>query len=155
MKLMARSMALSDHEYLQINQALFSLVNAYHSRSTLEQHDAPEPLTVSERGVILVLGQLAPINLRRLAEVMQVSPGPVSQYVHKLVTKKLVEKEQDQADRRNWWLRLTPAGERTYTETVKGAVRYTQDFLKTLDEFEQCMLRDLLLKASRDLGYDW
>ena len=148
-------MTLSEQEYLQINQALFSLVNAYHSRSNLEQKDTIESLTVSERGVIMVLGQLAPINLRRLAEVMHVSKGPVSQYVQKLVTKKLVEKEQDQADRRNWWLRLTPAGERACFETVNGAVSYTQDFLKALDESEQRMLHDLLLKVSSDLGYSW
>jgi len=148
-------MTLSDHEYLQINQALFSVVNAYHSRSTLEQKDALSPLNVSERGVILVLGQLGPINLHRLAAVMQVSAGPVSQYVQRLVIKKLVEKDQDQADRRNWWLHLTPAGESAYAETVKGAVLYTHDFLKTLDEAEQHLLCDLLLKVSRNLGYTW
>lgn len=148
-------MTLSDDEYLQINQALFSLVNAYHNRATLEQQDAAEALTVSERGVILLLGQFAPINLRRLAELMQVSPGPVSQYVQRLVTRNLVQKEQDRADRRNWWLSLTPAGQAAYAESVQGAVRYTQDFLKALNEVEQRRLHDLLLRAARDLGYDW
>jgi DNA-binding MarR family transcriptional regulator len=152
---MVKPMTRSDHDYLQINQALFSLVNAYHSRATREQEDASESLTVAERGTILVLGQLAPINLRRLSEIMQVSPGSVSLYVNRLVTKELVKREQDQVDRRTWWLRLTPVGEQAYAETVKGAVRYTQDFLKALDESEQGVLRDLLLKVSCDLGYDW
>ena len=105
--------------------------------------------------MILVLGQLAPINLRRLAAVMQLSPGPVSQYVQRLVTKGLIEKTQDQADRRNWWLRLTPEGQATYAETAQGAVSYTRDFIKALDESEQRALHDLLLRAARDLGYDW
>jgi DNA-binding MarR family transcriptional regulator len=155
MKTMVQFMKLSDPEYLQINQALFSLVNAYQNRANLEPSGASESLTVSERGVILVLGKLAPINLRRLAKVMQLSSGPVSQYVQKLVIKRLVEKEQDQSDRRNWWLRLTTEGERVYAETVHGSVQYTQDFLKALDDSEQHLLHDLLLKAARDLGYDW
>ncbi len=148
-------MALSDAEYLQMNQALFSLVNAYHNRAATDSQDMAESLTVSERGVILVLGQQAPINLRRLAALMQLSPGPVSQYVQRLVTRGLVSKEQDQTDRRNWWLRLTPAGETVYAETVKGAVAYTQDFLKTLYESEQRIFHDLLLRSAHDLGYDW
>ena len=153
-------MALSDQDYLQINQALFSLVNEYQNRADRESQDSDDSLTVSERGVILVLGQLAqgqhaPTNQRRLGEVMQLSPGPISQYVHKLVTKKLVAKEQDQDDRRNWWLRLTPAGERLYAETVQGAVGYTRDLLEALDESEQRKLHELLLKAARASGYDW
>ena len=148
-------MTLTNKELLQINQALFSVVNAYNNRAVLEQEENSSALTVSERGVILILGQLAPINLRRLAEVMHLSPGPVSQYVQRLVKKELVEREQDQSDRRNWWLRLTDEGKRINAETVEGAAGYTRDFLKVLDEPERQVFHDLLMKVSRDLGYDW
>ena len=43
-------MPLSDREYLQINQALFSLVNAYQVRLAQGQQPGPNSLTVSERG---------------------------------------------------------------------------------------------------------
>jgi DNA-binding MarR family transcriptional regulator len=148
-------MAPSDREYLQINQALFCLANAYHSRAVQEQAAPNTSLSVSERGVILVLGQLAPVNLRRLAKALQISSGPVSQYVQKLVSKSLVRKEQDQTDRRNWWLRLTPTGERIYAEAIKSAVASTRDFLNGLDESEQQRFRELLLRISHNLGYDW
>ena len=148
-------MTLSEQEYLQINQSLFSLVNAYQNRASLDQEISEYDLTVSERGVIMVLGQLAPINQRRLGEVMQLSRGPISQYVQKLVQKKLIDKEQDKSDRRNWWLRLTQQGEKIYAETVSGAVIYTKEFLKSLNEAEKRQLHDILLKAARELGYDW
>ncbi|MBN1121230.1 MAG: MarR family transcriptional regulator [Anaerolineae bacterium] len=144
-------MSLSDREYLQINQALFSLVNAYEERASEED----VAFTVAERSVIMVLGQLAPINSRQLAEAMHISPGPVSLQVQKLVEKGLIVKEQDRADRRNWWLNLTEDGQRAYQDTLSNAAQYTRDFLSALDEDEKQHLHRLLQKASHSLGYDW
>lgn len=145
---------LSNHEYLQINQVLFSLVNAYHRRANQDQGSAFE-LGVSERGVLIVIGQFSPINQRRLAELMQLSPGPISQYVQKLVIKNLVKKEQDLKDRRNWWLKLTPDGHNVYLDTIQGAVEYTKDFLNSLEDTEQHDFYLLLLKIAHDLNYPW
>ncbi len=148
-------MPLSDREFLQINLALVSLVNAYLNRVGQEGQGAAASLSVAERTAILVLGQMAPINLSRLSKALQVSSGPASVYVHKLIKKDLVKREQDQTDKRNWWLRLTPSGESVYAETLKGAVDYTRQSLNSLNESEQRRLRELLLKASHDLGHDW
>jgi DNA-binding MarR family transcriptional regulator len=144
-------MSLSDKECLQVNQALFSLVNAYKVRAS-EENTA---LTVTEQSVIMVLGQLAPINSRQLAKAMHLSPGPVSLQVKKLVKKGLIQKEQDQDDQRNWWLTLTENGQRAYQETLAGAVLYTRDFLSTLEEDEKQLLHQLLHKVSYSLGYEW
>ena len=146
---------ISREEYLQINQALFSLVNAYDKRNLQETKDEKDPLSVSERGVLLVLGQKQPINQRQLAELMQLSPGPVSQYVQRLVVKGFIHKEQDQQDRRNWWLYLTPEGENMYRYTVDGAVQYTRDLLSSLSEDEQHQLQEYLTRIAKKLGYDW
>jgi DNA-binding MarR family transcriptional regulator len=144
-------MSLSDGEYLQINQALFSLVNAYEVRASRED----TAFTVTERSVIMVLGQLGPINSRQLAAAMKVSPGPVSLQVQKLVKKGVIAKERDQDDRRSWWLTLTEIGQQAYRETLARAVQYTRDFLSALDEDEQQVLHHLLQKASHSLGYGW
>lgn len=148
-------MGLTDKDYLQINQALFSLVNAYQRKAELEATNAGLQLSVPERAVIMVLGMLAPINLRSLAEAMQLSPGPVSLTVQKLVEKNIVQKEQDQIDRRNWWLKLTDIGMNEYIRTNQGAAAYTSDFLSGLTDTEQRTLHDLLLKVSAQLGYGW
>jgi len=144
-------MSLSDKQYLQINQALFSLVNAYEVRASEETTE----LTVTEQSVIMVLGQLAPINSRQLAKAMHLSPGPVSLQVKKLVQKGLIQKEQDQDDQRNWWLTLTEDGQCAYRETLAGAILYTREFLSVLDEEEKQRLHHMLQKVSHHLGYEW
>jgi DNA-binding MarR family transcriptional regulator len=148
-------MPLSDKAYLQINQALFSLANAYESRMTKEETRNTLGLKLSDCSVLMVLGQRAPINARRLSEMMDVNPGTISVYVQRLVEMGLVQKEQDSEDRRNWWLTLTDLGQTAAQGVTAGAVAYTRDFLAALSGDEQQMLHRLLLKASHGLGYDW
>jgi DNA-binding MarR family transcriptional regulator len=148
-------MPLSDKAYLQINQALFSLAHTYESRMVNEEARNTLGLRLSDCSALMVLGQFAPINARRLSELMDVNPGTISVYVQRLVELGLVEKEQDSEDRRNWWLTLTDPGQAAAQAVIAGAVAYTRDFLSALDEDEQQDLHRLLLKASHSLGFDW
>ena len=148
-------MSLSDGQYLQINQALFSLTHAYESRMAGEEMRNTLGLRLSDCSVLMVLGQFAPLNSRRLSELMDVNPGTISVYVQRLVEMGLVQKEQDAEDRRNWWLTLTDLGQTAAQGVIAGAVEYTRDFLSALDEAERQTLHRLLLKASHGLGFDW
>ena len=148
-------MPLTDVEYIQINQAILSLTRAYESRSASDERRKRAGLVLSDLSVLMVLGQFAPINSRELSRIMDINPGTVSLYVQRLVEKGLVEKDQAQEDRRNWWLSLSEAGEETYRMTVAGAVEYTRFFLSALNELEQLTLHRLLLKASHSLGFGW
>jgi DNA-binding MarR family transcriptional regulator len=148
-------MSLSDREYLQINQALFSLANAYDVRRTEEKADKTTGLTLPEQAVLMVVGQLASVNSRQLSHAMNINPGTISVRVQSLIEKGLVRKEQDQEDRRNWRLLLTEEGEKLYQITAAGATLYTRDFIAVLSEDEQQDLHRLLLKISHNLGYDW
>ena len=148
-------MSLTDKGYLQVNQALFSLTQAYESRMAGEEMRNTLGLRLSDCSVLMVLGQFAPLNARRLSELMDVNPGTISVYVQRLVKMGLVQKERDTADRRNWWLTLTDLGQTAAQGVIAGAVEYTRDFLAALDEDEQQALHRLLLKASRCLGFDW
>jgi DNA-binding MarR family transcriptional regulator len=112
-------------------------------------------LRLSDCSVLMVLGQFAPLNARRLSELTDVNPGTISVYVQRLVEMGLVQKEQDAGDRRNWWLMLTDLGQTAAHGVIGGAVEYTRDFLSALDEDEQQMLHRLLLKAARGLGFNW
>jgi len=148
-------MPLTDKESLQLNQALFSMSHAYHLHTAKYEKKNPTGLAFSDRAVLMVLGQLAPINSRQLSNLMTINPGTISQYVHSLVKKGLVEKKQDENDRRKWWLSLTKKGQAIYQETVSKAIVYTRDFISSLSEKEQKTLHQLLLKASHALGYEW
>ena len=52
-------MPLSDAQYLQINQALFSLAHAYESRRAKDEQRTHTGLALSDRAVLMVLGQFA------------------------------------------------------------------------------------------------
>ena len=146
---------LSDKEYLQINQALFSLTHAYESRMAGEGERNVLDLALSDCSVLMVLHQFAPVNSAQLSRIMDINPGTISVYVQRLVEMGLVQKEQDTDDRRTWWLALTDPGQATAQEIVATAAAYTRDFLSALDEAELHALHQSLLKASHSLGFDW
>ena len=146
---------LSGKECLQVNQTLFSLAHAYESRMAAAESQKPTGLLLSDRAVLMVLGQFAPTNAAKLSTVMDINPGTISVYVQRLVTKGLIQREQDATDRRNWRLTLTEEGRAAYEETITGTVDYTCDFLSALDRSEQRALHSLLLKAVHSLGFDW
>jgi DNA-binding MarR family transcriptional regulator len=148
-------MTPSDKEYLQINQALFSLTHAYESRMAEEGERNAIGLMLSDCSVLMVLHQFAPINSRQLSRIMDINPGTISLYVQRLVEKGLVQKEQDTKDRRAWWLTLTELGQMVADKVVARAIAYTRDFLSVLSQEEQHALHRSLLKASHSLGFDW
>ncbi|MBN1305087.1 MAG: MarR family transcriptional regulator [Anaerolineales bacterium] len=148
-------MPLTEKEYIRINQALFTLAHAYESRMTREHPADKTGLTIFECAVMMVIGQTAPINSQELSRRMDVPPSTVSVYIRGLRKKGLVKSEQDQQDRRNWWLALTDQGQLVYQAIIAGTSQYTQDFFSALSDEEQRTLLDLLLKASHNLGFTW
>jgi DNA-binding MarR family transcriptional regulator len=148
-------MSLLDKEYLQVNQALFGLTHTYESRMAGEETRNTLELRLSDCSVLMVLGQSAPLNSRRLSELMDINPGTVSVYVQRLIEMGLVQRERDVQDRRNWWLTLTATGQAAAQGVVGGAVEYTRDFLAVLDDDEQRVLHRLLLQVAHSLGFDW
>jgi len=147
-------MPLSNKEYLQINQALFSLTHAYESRMA-DESGSDSGLSLSDCSVLMVLYQSVPTTAAHLSEIMDINPGTISVYVQRLVIKGLVMRKQDADDRRNWWLSLTDVGLPVAKMVVESAVTYTRDFLAALNEEEQQALQRILLKVSHSLGFDW
>ena len=146
---------LSTAEYLQINQAVFSIAHAYESRMGEAEAQKPTGLTLADRAVLTVLGRFSPTTAVKLSIMMDINPGTISVYVQRLVTQGLVRRKQDTDDRRTWWLTLTEKGRAAYDETLAGTVEYTRHFLSALNDSEQRTLHELLLKASHSLGFDW
>jgi DNA-binding MarR family transcriptional regulator len=146
---------LPARECIQINQALFSIVNAYKTRYERENTEKQNKLAISDRGVLMVLGQFEPINSRILSKIMGINPGTISLYVSRLEKRDVIKRERDRNDRRNWWLTLTKKGKAKYKDTYTGAVKYTKDILSVLSKSEQQSLHELLLKVANHIGYDW
>jgi DNA-binding MarR family transcriptional regulator len=148
-------MSLKDDEFLQINQALFSLAHAYESRMVKENPPEETGLTLYDCAILMVIGQSAPVRSSELAQRMDVAASTISIYVRRLTKKGLLRMERDEHDRRSWWLHLTEAGQFAYKEVVAGTVRYTRDFISMLNAEEQQTLHRLLLQISHALGFTW
>jgi DNA-binding MarR family transcriptional regulator len=148
-------MSLSTREYIQINQALFSLAHAYEARMEKETRADPNRPSMYECALLMVIGQSAPIQPNALSRMMDVSASMISIYVRKLTRKGLVQMERDPCDNRNGWITLTEPGEMFYQAIIEGTANYTREFFAALDENELQTLRELLLKASHSLGFKW
>jgi len=148
-------MTLARKKCIQLNQAVFSMANAYRSCMVRDGWVERTGLSLPDRSTLMVLGQCAPMSARQLSNQMDINPGTISVYVQRLVERGLVERSRDEKDRRTWWLTLTADGETAYAETLDGATQYTRDFLKPLTEDEQRSLHELMLKVAEGLGYQW
>ena len=148
-------MPLSDQNFLQINQALFSLTHSYETRMIRENPPEQTGMTLFDCAVLMVIGQFSPIKSSELAQRMDVTPTTISIYVRRLTKKGLVSMERNPKDRRVWWLTLTNDGQTSYQQIVAGTISYTRDFLTSLTDQEQQTLFDLLSKTSHALGFTW
>ena len=148
-------MPLSKKQCTQLNQAVFSMANAYRSRMAREGTVEASGLALPDRSTLMVLGQFEPVTARDLSKRMDINPGTTSVYVQRLVERGLVGKRQDEADRRTWWLSLTDDGKAAYRETIDGAAEYTRAFLDPLADEEQRTLHRLMLRVAEGLGYAW
>ena len=148
-------MPLSNEACIQINQAVFSMANAYRSKMQRDGVVDATGLTLPDRSTLMVLGQSSPTTARNLSKAMDINPGTISVYVQRLVEKGLVTRSQDEKDRRTWRLSLTENGEAAYQETLVGAASYTHHFLGSLTDEEQIAFHQILLKISAGLGYEW
>ena len=148
-------MSLSEKECIQLNQSVFSMANAYRTQMVHDGLLEETGLTLSDRSALLVLGQLEPVVARDLAARMDINPGTVSVHVQRLVDLGLVERVQDETDRRTWWLSLSEEGAVAYGETIDRAVSYTRGFLAPLSPEECGTLHALTLRVAKGLGYAW
>jgi len=148
-------MPLSKKQCIQLNQSVFSLANAYRSQMAREGLSEQTGLTLPDRSTLMVLGQSDRTTVRDLSKRMDINPGTISVYVHRLVELGLAERVQDENDRRTWWLSLTETGKDAYRDTIDRAAQYTRGFLKPLTTEEQCTLHGLMLRVAEGLGYTW
>lgn len=104
-----------------------------------------------ERGItfpqlrILFRVRLNPdIDLRSLADGLEISPSAASQQVDKLVERGLILRSEDPQDRRRLQLSLTPQGEEAAGEYSRGAIDYSTRVVSALEVDDLKELRRVL-----------
>jgi DNA-binding MarR family transcriptional regulator len=146
---------MEEKQYIQVNQALFSLTHSYEAQMLKDVRAREAGLRLSDCATLMVVGQMQPLSASQLSSRMAINRGTISLYVQRLVDKGLITRERDKKNRRLWWLTLTQPGHEAYSAIIQGTAQYTQDFLAGLELDEQVALHRLLLKASHGLGFEW
>lgn len=104
-------------------------------------------LSAAQSIVLVGIYRYDGLNQRTLADMISMTPGVVSRTLRELEDKGYVEKERDEANRRNYLLHLTPAG-MELTETslrIQGA--YWDALLQGLSPEEIATLNALLQRV--------
>ncbi len=146
---------LQEKQYIQFNQALFSLAHSFERRVMQDRRARDAGLKLSDCAVLMVLGQTQPTTVSRLSDNMAINRGTISLYVQRLEGRGFIERERDKKNRRLWWLTLTEAGKAAYSAIVDGTIEHGRELLSSLDQDEQKGLHRLLLKTSHALGFGW
>jgi len=87
------------------------------------------------------------LKMNELSRLLMVTGGNVTTIVDQLEKEGLVERLDEPADRRAFRIRLTKAGERTFTEMARAHGEWVVEMLSGLSRREQDELLRLLAKA--------
>ena len=89
----------------------------------------------------------AGLKMNELSRMLMVTGGNVTAIVDQLEKEGLVERLDEPADRRAFRIRLTRAGEKSFTEMARAHEEWVVDMLSGLSRREQDDLLRLLAKA--------
>jgi DNA-binding MarR family transcriptional regulator len=93
------------------------------------------------------VGSRGEASLTALHQSLSIPKSAVTALVDRLHARGMVERRQDQLDRRRWFVSLTPSGQHLMQEVEEEEARLVQDALKRLPESEQ----EAFLKALHGL----
>ncbi|MBI4233132.1 MAG: MarR family transcriptional regulator [Chloroflexi bacterium] len=108
---------------------------------------------LSLRG-LLALGVLAtkgPVSFKELHQLLSIPKSALTGLVDFLAAEGVVERRQDQQDRRRWIVSLTPSGERLAQAMQEEESRLVEPALQGLSDEEQAAFLKAIKSLSREL----
>jgi DNA-binding MarR family transcriptional regulator len=89
------------------------------------------------------------LKMNELSRLLMVTGGNITAIVDQLEKEGQVERLDDSADRRAWLIRLTPAGEKSFTEMARAHEQWVVELLAGLTRKEHDELLKLLAKLKQ------
>jgi DNA-binding MarR family transcriptional regulator len=89
------------------------------------------------------------LKMNELSRLLMVTGGNITAIVDQLEKEGQVERLDDSADRRAWRIRLTPAGEKSFTEMARAHEQWVVELLAGLTRKEHDELLKLLAKLKQ------
>lgn len=108
-----------------------------HLRSAV---DEALDLTFNQYKALLTLSKSGPCTLNTLSHELEVATSSASQMVDRLVTMRLVERNQADGDRRSIVLRTSRQGEELLEKVRENIVKRYEDLFRHLEASEQASL---------------
>lgn len=125
-----------------------SLVSNLISQGIAETYERTYSMSVTEWRVIAVLGRFPGITASEVVRRTAMDKVAISRTVRRLLEKGLLEREDNDDDRRSKKLFLSRQGERIYRRVAPAAVAFEARLLEVLSESEQAALARLLDKLT-------
>jgi MarR family transcriptional regulator, 2-MHQ and catechol-resistance regulon repressor len=143
-----------DKRYLRSIRLLAECMQLFEKKSSARVRSLG--FTESQFDIIATLGNTAGMTCKELGEKTLITKGTLTGVLDRLDKKGLIERTRGGEDRRQFFIKLTPAGERTFADIFPQVVRqgghtfaeYTeQDFVEL--EHELLKLKNCLNKNSK------
>ena len=127
-----------------VTEALMSLSRTMTAIVAHTLTDIAQEISVPQLRVLVLLSTYGPMNLRSLAEHLDVNPSNASRTCEQLVASGKVTREDDAEDRRTIRLTLTPAGAAFVDQLMHRRRGLLQQIVDQMDPQERDVLDDAL-----------
>ncbi|WP_026690563.1 MarR family winged helix-turn-helix transcriptional regulator [Alteribacter aurantiacus] len=94
------------------------------------------PMSIEQFGILRQLALRGPLQPKDVAALTGVHKSAVTLKADRLVKKGLVQREQDQSDRRVWYLSLTREGAEVYRRSEEEMTAFISSYLEHLEPGE-------------------
>ena len=106
-------------------------------------------LTSPQFDIIATLGNTPGMNYKELGEKTLITKGTLTGVIERLEQKGLVSREQSPDDKRSYFVRLTPEGERTFEDVFPRVIGHGKQLFASYGE-EDFEALDAQLRLLRD-----
>ncbi|MBS4202243.1 MarR family transcriptional regulator [Bacillus sp. FJAT-49732] len=118
------------------------------SISSLMSSQLMEELSIEQFSLVRLLYMKGPIRASELAEKQLVHKSAITVRVDKLVKKGIVERQRDENDRRNVYLRLTKEGTEYYEHLANKINDFVESIVRKIPEDEMESFLNVYMKIA-------
>lgn len=132
---------------------VYDNTNAIHGRlrEHFEHVMSRIELSPSQIHLLFIVEALQPVNSKKLAATMRLTPGAISQLVDALGEKDYIQRENDKTDRRVSYITLSPQGKKLVVKCQRARNILLTEAMQSLDDEELEQLTHIQDKLLQDI----
>ena len=139
----SRDSTLAKH-FQQLASFRFHMLSNVSERLIETRYRRKFGLRMVEVGIIAALGKSGPLSFKNTYINTDLDKGNASRLAARLLDDGLLEKRQDPADQRSFYLSLTPAGRKLHAELYADAFARNQEWIAALPKKQRAVFLSCL-----------